>query len=133
MAVGDVLQAAKTERCETPPPELDTSHAFTGIELITLSGLPQRSFSSATKHLQDRINRLKSEGHENLPDLQIVSPSRSTELDTDPLDYVYVSLAGSLRATPWPDILENVRQILDHEPGIHARWRVTTGPTDKTR
>ncbi|KAF5310194.1 hypothetical protein D9619_010593 [Psilocybe cf. subviscida] len=105
-----------TERSESPPPELDEEYPFIGVEL-TVSGLPRTSFCSATEHLQLILSHLCDEQHEILPELQIHSPQQATALNTDPLDYVYVSLAGPLRTVPRPDILERVRVLIDQQEG----------------
>jgi hypothetical protein len=114
------------ERSETPPPDYDPSHPFTGVELI-VSGLPFTSITSAAEHLNQIIRDIKAKGT-SLPDLQIVSPS-----SRQPLDFVYVSLSGALRENPRPDILENVRLQLGAVNGLEARWKVSSGRSDKTR
>ncbi|KJA14060.1 hypothetical protein HYPSUDRAFT_209040 [Hypholoma sublateritium FD-334 SS-4] len=114
------------ERSETPPPDLDPTHPFTGVEL-TVSGLPYTSLTSASDHLNQIIRGIISKGT-SLPDLQIVAPSTR-----QPLDFVYVSLVGHLKETPRPDILEEVRCILDSQDGLEARWKVASGRSDKTR
>jgi hypothetical protein len=105
------------ERSETPPPDFDPSHPFTGVELI-VSGLPFTSITSAAEHLHQVIRDIVADGR-SMPGLQIVSPSTR-----QPLDFVYVSLSGSLKETPRPDILEDVRGRLDIVDGLEARWKV---------
>ncbi|KAF8151316.1 hypothetical protein B0H34DRAFT_801081 [Crassisporium funariophilum] len=114
------------ERSETPPPDFDPTHPFTGLEL-TVSGLPYTSLTSAVEHLNQIIQKIISEGTER-PDLQIVSPATRK-----PLDFVYVSLVGVLKETPRPDILEAFRLTLDAQDSIEARWKVSSGRTDKTQ
>ena len=94
------------ERSETPPPDFDPSHPFTGVELI-ISGLPFTSITSAAEQLNQVVRDIVASGTP-LPDLQIVSPS-----NRQPLDFVYVSLSGALKENPRPDILEDVRVQLD--------------------
>jgi hypothetical protein len=114
------------ERSETPPPDFDPTHPFTGVEL-TISGLPYSSISSAADHLNQIVRDIASSGTP-LPDLQIVSPSTR-----QPLDFVYVSLSGDLKENPRPDVLEQVRTRLDAVDGVEARWKVSSGQSDKTR
>ena len=114
------------ERSETPPPDFDPSHPFTGVELI-VSGLPFTSISSASEHLSQVIQDLVN-NDTPMPELQIVSPSTR-----QPLDFVYVSLSGALKENPRPDILESVRTRLDAVEGLEARWKVSSGRSDKTR
>ena len=114
------------ERSETPPPDFDPSHPFTGVELI-VSGLPFTSISSASKHLSQVVQDIVNNGTP-MPELQIVSPSTR-----QPLDFVYVSLSGTLKENPRPDVLENVRTRLDSAGGLEARWKVSSGRSDKTR
>jgi hypothetical protein len=114
------------ERSETPPPDFDPSHPFTGVELIA-SGLPFTSLTSADDHLSQVIQDITNNGPPT-PDLQIVSPSAR-----QPLDFVYVSLSGTLKENPRPDILEDVRQRLDSKDGLEARWKISSGRSDKTR
>lgn len=113
-------------RPETPPPELDINHPFTGIELI-VSGLSRASLTAPIKHLNKIIDDLVAGGH-RMPELDIVSP-----VTTEPLDYVYISLAGPLKETPRPDILEDVRIALDDVDGISADWRASNSRTDLRR
>src|SRR6266702_8218153 len=114
------------ERSETPPPGFDPTHPFTGVELI-VSGLPFTSTTSAAEHLNQIIRKIESDGTP-LPELQIVSPSTR-----QPLDFVYVSLSGALKENPRPDILENMRLLLDSTDGLEAQWKVASGRSDKTR
>ena len=114
------------ERSETPPPDFDPSHPFTGVELI-VSGLPFTSISSASEHLSQVVQDIVNNGTP-MPELQIVSPSTR-----QPLDFVYVSLSGTLKENPRPDVLENVRTRLDSAGGLEARWKVSSGRSDKTR
>ena len=114
------------ERSETPPPDFDPTHPFTGVEL-TVSGLPFTSISSAADHLNQTIQDFVADGTP-MPELQIVSPSTR-----QPLDFVYVSLSGPLKENPRPDILEEVRVRLDAVEGLEARWKVSSGRSDKTR
>ena len=114
------------ERSETPPPDFDPTHPFTGVEL-TVSGLPFTSISSAADHLNQTIQELVANGTP-MPELQVVSPSTR-----QPLDFVYVSLSGPLKENPRPDILEEVRVRLDALEGLEARWKVSSGRSDKTR
>ena len=60
------------ERSETPPPNFDPSHPFTGVELI-VSGLPFTSISSASEHLSQVVQDLVN-SDTPMPELQIVSP-----------------------------------------------------------
>jgi len=108
------------------PPDFDPTHPFTGVELI-ISGLPYSSISSAADHLNQIIRDIVSRGT-LLPDLQIVSPSTR-----QPLDFVYVSLSGDLKENPRPDVLEQVRSCLDAIDKLEARWKVSSGRSDKTR
>jgi hypothetical protein len=114
------------ERSETPPPNFDPTHPFTGVEL-TVSGLPFTSITSAAEHLNQTVQDIVA-GGTPLPDLQVVSPSTR-----QPLDFVYVSLSGPLKENPRPDILEEVRVRLDDVNGLEARWKVSSGRSDKTR
>ena len=108
------------------PPGFDPTHPFTGVELI-ISGLPFTSVTSAAEHLSQVIHKIVSDGTP-LPELQIVSPSTR-----QPLDFVYVSLSGSLKENPRPDILENVRLTLDSTNGLEAQWKAASGRSDNTR
>ena len=114
------------ERSETPPPDFNPSHPFTGVEL-TVSGLPFTTITSAADHLNQTLQDIVSDGTP-MPDLQVVSPSAR-----QPLDFVYVSLSGPLKENPRPDILEQVRVRLDAIDGLEARWKVSSGRSDKTR
>ena len=114
------------ERSETPPPDFDPTHPFTGVELTVL-GLPFTSITSAADHLNQTIQEFVANGTP-MPDLQVVSPSTR-----QPLDFVYVSLSGPLKENPRPDILEEVRARLDAVEGLEARWKVSSGRSDKTR
>ena len=82
-----------SDRSETPLPTFDPSHPFTGIELL-VSGLSLDSFLAASEHLKERLDKLRHDGLA-LPPLQITSPA-----NIQPLDFVYVSLAGPLQETP---------------------------------
>ena len=101
------------ERSETPPPNFDPSHPFTGVELI-ISGLPYTSIFLAAEHLNQIIHDIVTAGTP-MPNLQIVSP-----LTRQPLDFVYVSLSGILKENPHPYILEDVRRQLNTEDGLEA-------------
>ena len=114
------------ERSETPPPDFNPSHPFTGVELTVL-GLPFTTITSAADHLNQTLQDIVSDGTP-MPDLQVVSPSAR-----QPLDFVYVSLSGPLKENPRPDILEQVRVRLDAIDGLEARWKVSSGRSDKTR
>lgn len=87
-------------RPETPPLDFDTVHPFTGIELV-VSGLPRDSLSAAQNHLQ-RILQDLGRRYTNFPAIYVVSPAT-----TDPLGYVWVSLADPLKEVPCPDILDS--------------------------
>jgi len=100
-------------RPETPPLDLDISHPFTGVELIVL-GLPRDSLMSAQTQLQHILLELTKQ-YKNLPSVDIVSPAT-----TDPLDYVWVSLADPLKEVPRPDILDKIRIILNGVEGVCA-------------
>lgn len=50
-----------------------------------------------------------------------------------PLDFACVSLVGTLKETPWPDILEELRCILGSQDGTEVKRRVSSGRSDKTR
>jgi len=60
-------------------------------------------------------------------------PFRSPPQQTFSPLILYVSLAGPLRQSHHPDILEKIRQKLDLLEGIHAWWKVAPGRVDKTR
>jgi len=47
---------------QIPPPALDPSHPFTGVEII-VSGLPLDSLSEAPAHLTSLIDKLRSKGN----------------------------------------------------------------------
>ncbi|KJA21963.1 hypothetical protein HYPSUDRAFT_202457 [Hypholoma sublateritium FD-334 SS-4] len=49
-----------------------------------------------------------------------------------PLDLGYVSLVGTLKGTPRPGILEEVRRILDSQDEIEPKWKVSCERSDRT-
>jgi hypothetical protein len=111
---------------DSPPPDPDLSETFTGLELI-VSGLRRTSLTSATDHL----NTLLAEqcAHDTyIPLVTIVSPTTQR-----PLDFIYLSLAGEFREHPWPDVLDDLRQVVDAFDGITALWKTAAGNTDKTQ
>lgn len=104
----------------------DLSETFTGVELI-VSGLRRTSLTSATEHLNSLLAEQRTRGT-HIPPVTIVSPANQR-----PLDFVYLSLAGEFREQPRPDILDDLRQIVDSFDGITALWKTAAGNTDKTR
>ena len=113
-------------RTETPPIDFDLAQPFTSLELI-VSGLPCTTLTASHDRLQQIIWEIRDQG-QNVPLLDIVSPAT-----TNPLDYVWVSLAEPLKEIPRPDILENVRTLLDQVPKLHAAWKVSASRMDKSR
>lgn len=113
-------------RPETPPLDFDISHPFIGVEL-TVSGLPRDSLIAAQNHLQHILQDLGRQ-YTSFPSLDIISPAT-----TDPLDYVWVSLADPFKEVPRPDVLDKVRDILDGIDGLCAQWKVSASRMDKTR
>ncbi|PPR01350.1 hypothetical protein CVT26_015408 [Gymnopilus dilepis] len=113
-------------RPDTPPPELDLTHPFTGLELI-ISGFPRDSINASPNHLAVILDELRDQG-KAIPKLDIVSPATN-----EPLDFVWVSLASPLKETPRPDILDNVLKLLNEEQGIRADWRESSSRVDKRR
>ncbi|KAF8955265.1 hypothetical protein BDZ97DRAFT_1858763 [Flammula alnicola] len=117
------------DRSGSPPLGFDPTrpfNPFTGVELI-VSGLRRTSLTSAAENLTEIIENLRGDGT-IIPNLQIVSPSNVHQLD-----FVFVSLTGELRENLRPDILENIRVILENINGLEARWKISTGKFDKTR
>ena len=114
------------DRAETPPIDFDPTQTSSSLELI-ISGLPRTTLTAAQDRLHQIIQELQGQG-ENLPPLDIVSPATN-----DPLDYVWVSLAPPFKEVVRPDILEDVRILLDQVPELHASWRVSASRMDKTR
>ena len=106
------------DRAETPPIDFDPTQTSSSLELI-ISGLPRTTLTAAQDRLHQIIQELQGQG-ENLPPLDIVSPATN-----DPLDYVWVSLAPPFKEVVRPDILEDVRILLDQVPELHASWRVS--------
>ncbi|KAJ3512820.1 hypothetical protein NLJ89_g3299 [Agrocybe chaxingu] len=113
-------------RADSPPPNLESSLPFTGVELF-VCGLRRDTTNSASEHLNQLLQNLRSKGT-TVPPINVVSPP-----GPKPLDFVFISLAGDLCETPRPDILEDLRVKLDALDGIQARWKVSAGSTDKTR
>ena len=62
-----------------------------------------------------------------MPDLQIVLP-----LTRQLHDFLYISISGTVKENPHPDILEDVRMQLDSVDGLEARWKVLSGRSGKT-
>jgi hypothetical protein len=97
------------DRSETPLATFDSANPYTGLELI-VSGLPHSTPDDTTHHLNDILGRLREEGVE-FPALKVTPPS-----NVQPQDFVYVSLTGTLRETPRPDILDSDVQAQAQSP-----------------
>jgi hypothetical protein len=116
-----------TNRSETLLTAADSATPYTGLELI-VSGLPHDTPNAAADHLKDVVETFQQPDGASFPPLRITPPA-----NVQPQDFVYVSLAGTLRETPRPDILEKIRVRLERVDGIRALWKVAPGRVDKTR
>jgi hypothetical protein len=60
-----------------------------------------------------------------LPALNVVSPSGSSR---DSLDYVNISLLGTLWEDLHPDVLQRIRSTINENvPGVEANWKIGSG------
>ncbi|GBE78620.1 hypothetical protein SCP_0115090 [Sparassis crispa] len=114
------------DREESPPiVEEGVEEPYVGVELF-VSGLPHATIYSASHHLQEMLRELEPTHPITRYFVVRLADSRHA------CDYAYIALDPALARHPRPDLLEQLRGILDNIPGIHATWRVATGP-DRTR
>ncbi|KAI5994864.1 hypothetical protein EDC04DRAFT_2910425 [Pisolithus marmoratus] len=94
-----------------------------GFEL-TVFGLDHQNPDSARDHLVRVLNDLRNQ-HTFPP----VNVRRGDA--TSALDYAFISLSSSVSG-PRPDLLEDLRLLLNTLPDLRATWRLCNGP-DRTR
>ncbi|KAI5991205.1 hypothetical protein EDD15DRAFT_2197634 [Pisolithus albus] len=94
-----------------------------GFEL-TVFGLDHQNPDSARDHLVHTLNDLCNQ-HTFPP----VNVRRGDATST--LDYAFISLSSSVSG-PHPDLLEDLRLLLDAQPNLRATWRLCNGP-DRSR
>ncbi|GBE82235.1 hypothetical protein SCP_0406180 [Sparassis crispa] len=115
-------------RAGSPSLQQDSSDAVvTGVELM-ISGLNRLSIQSAHSHFGAFVSQYNNANPNHpLPPLQVhVGDLRN------PVDYVFVALRPDVSSEPRPDVLEQVRRIIDGQNGIRACWRTGSG-ADRTR
>ena len=115
----------------TPSPVRDVSDSqdapISGVELI-VSKLPHASITSACLHLRDILGT-HSKKHPSNP----ITPVRITPGDErNAVDYVFVSVDPAVTQDPRPDLLEQIRELLNAEYGLQADWKVGKG-SDRSR
>jgi len=110
-------------RLTSPFEEEGSSMGAVGFEL-TVFGLEHVSPDSARDHLICILDELRNQY--DFPPVNVCKGDASSTLD-----YAYITLSSSV-ASPRPDILEDLRIILNALPNIRAIWRVCNGP-DCTR
>ncbi|KIM51179.1 hypothetical protein SCLCIDRAFT_668817 [Scleroderma citrinum Foug A] len=110
-------------RPTSPFEEEDSLMGTVGLEL-TVFGLEHVSPDSARDHLMRILNELRNQYE--FPPVNVRKADASSTLD-----YAYITLSSSV-TSPRPDILEDLRLILNTLPNIYAIWRVCSG-RDRTR
>ncbi|KAI5984603.1 hypothetical protein EDD15DRAFT_2533096 [Pisolithus albus] len=113
----------RDRRSISPIPEESNPMGVIGFEL-TVFGLDHHSPDSARDHLIRVLNDLR-ERHSFPP----VNVRRGDATST--LDYAFIALSSTVTG-PRPDLLEDLRLLLNSLPGLRATWRLCNGP-DRTR